>query len=63
MREAVIGADLDQLLARIQEVEVLAPETARELRWLAEHFEYEKLLGLFGSRNDRPNVPEDVCRR
>jgi CheY-like chemotaxis protein len=60
MREAVIGADLDQLLARIQEVEVLAPEMARELRCLAEHFEYEKLLGLFGSGNDRPNVAEDA---
>ncbi|HEV8002332.1 MAG TPA: PAS domain S-box protein, partial [Planctomycetaceae bacterium] len=58
MREAVIGADLDQLLARIQEVEVLAPEMARELRCLAEHFEYEKLLGLFGSGNDRPSVAE-----
>ena len=60
MREAVIGADLDQLLARIQEVEALAPEMARELRCLAEHFEYEKLLGLFGSGNHRPNVPEDA---
>jgi PAS domain S-box-containing protein len=60
MREAVIGADLDQLLARIQEVETLAPEMARELRCLAEDFEYEKLLGLFGLGNHRPNVPEDA---
>jgi PAS domain S-box-containing protein len=63
MREAVIGADLDQLLARIQEVEALAPEMARELRCLAEHFEYEKLLGLFGSGNHRPNVHEDAFAR
>jgi CheY-like chemotaxis protein len=48
MREAVIAADLDQLLAKIQEVESLAPEIARALRSLAEHFEYQKLLGLFG---------------
>jgi hypothetical protein len=60
MREAVIGADLDQLLARIQEVETLAPEMARELLCLAEDFEYEKLLGLFGSGNHRPNVPGDA---
>jgi CheY-like chemotaxis protein len=60
MREAVIGADLDQLLARIQEVEAIAPEMAGELRCLAEHFEYEKLLGLFGSGHHRPNVPEDA---
>ena len=60
MREAVIGADLDQLLARIQEVEAIAPKMAGELRCLAEHFEYEKLLGLFGSGHDRPNVYEDA---
>jgi signal transduction histidine kinase/CheY-like chemotaxis protein len=48
MREAVIAADLDLLLAKIQEIEASAPEIARELRSLAEHFEYQKLLGLFG---------------
>ncbi len=47
MREAVIGADLDQLLAKIQELEAPAPEIARGLRSLAERFEYQKLLGLF----------------
>ena len=52
MRDAVIGADLDQLLAEIQEVEVRAPDIARGLRSLAEHFEYQKLLDLFG-----PDVP------
>ena len=47
MRESVIGADLDQLLAQIQEVEAFSPETAQRLRSLAEQFKYEKLLGLF----------------
>jgi signal transduction histidine kinase/CheY-like chemotaxis protein len=48
MREAVLGADLDQLLAKILEVEPLAPEVARGLRSLAERFEYQELLDLFG---------------
>ena len=48
MREAVLGADLDQLLAKIQEAEPLAPEVARGLRSLAERFEYQELLDLFG---------------
>jgi len=56
MREAVIGADLDQLLAMIQEVEALAPETARGLRSLAERFEYQKLLDLFGPGVPRPDA-------
>ena len=58
MREAVIGADLDQLLAKIQEVEAPAPDIARGLRCLAEHFEYQKLLGLFG-----PVVPQASALR
>ncbi len=48
MREAVVEADLDQLLAKIQEVEVSDSGTAHALRGLAEHFEYQKLLDLFG---------------
>jgi PAS domain S-box-containing protein len=52
MREAVVTADLDQLLARIQEVEARDSRIARGLRDLAEHFEYQKLLDLFG-----PGVP------
>ena len=52
MREAVIGADLDQLLAKIREVEARDSCTAQGLRGLAEHFEYQKLLDLFG-----PGVP------
>ena len=48
MREAVVGADLDQLLATIQEVEPRAPDVARGLRSLAERFQYQELLDLFG---------------
>jgi CheY-like chemotaxis protein len=47
MREAVVTADLDQLLARIQEVEARDPRVARGLRRLAEGFQYQKLLDLF----------------
>jgi response regulator RpfG family c-di-GMP phosphodiesterase len=46
MREAVITADLDQLLAKIQEVEARDPRVARGLRRLAEGFQYQKLLDL-----------------
>ena len=49
MREAVITADLDQLLARIQEVEARDPRIAQGLRRLAEGFEYQKLLDLFST--------------
>jgi PAS domain S-box-containing protein len=52
MREAVLTADLDQLLAKIQEVEARDPRIAQGLRRLAEHFEYQKLIDLFG-----PTVP------
>jgi len=48
MREAVISADLDQLLATIQEVETCDPSLVQGLRRLAERFEYQKLLDLFG---------------
>ena len=47
MREAVITADLDQLLARIQELEARDPRIAQGLRRLAEGFHYQKLLDLF----------------
>jgi PAS domain S-box-containing protein len=46
MRDAVITADLDQLLAKIQEVETRDPGIARGLRRLAESFQYQKLLDL-----------------
>jgi PAS domain S-box-containing protein len=46
MREAVITADLDQLLATIQEIETRDPRIAHGLRHLAESFQYEKLLDL-----------------
>jgi hypothetical protein len=48
MRDAVITADLDRLLTRIQEVEARDPRIAQGLRRLAEQFEYQKLLDLFG---------------
>jgi response regulator RpfG family c-di-GMP phosphodiesterase len=49
MREAVIEADLDQLLATIREVEAIDSRTACGLRGMAEQFDYQKLLDLFGS--------------
>ena len=48
MREAVVTADLDQLLAKIQEAEARDPRIARALRRLAEGFQYQRLLDLFG---------------
>jgi CheY-like chemotaxis protein len=49
MRDAVITADLDQLLAKIQDVEARDPATAHGLRRLAEGFQYQKLLDLFST--------------
>jgi PAS domain S-box-containing protein len=49
MREAVITADLDQLLVMIQEVEARDPRVAHALRRLAEGFQYEKLLDLLNT--------------
>ena len=53
MREAVITADLDQLLASIQEVGAGDVGTAGALRSLAEGFQYQKLLDLFSARSTR----------
>jgi PAS domain S-box-containing protein len=47
MREAVITADLDQLLTMIDAVELRDPGVAKGLRRLAEGFQYQKLLDLF----------------
>ncbi|HUY36688.1 MAG TPA: PAS domain S-box protein [Pirellulales bacterium] len=49
MREAVITADLDQLLAKIQQVEARDPHVAKGLRRLAEGFQYQKLLDLLST--------------
>jgi PAS domain S-box-containing protein len=49
MREAVITADLDQLLAKIDAVKAHDSSVAQGLRHLAEGFEYQKLLDLFGA--------------
>jgi CheY-like chemotaxis protein len=53
MREAVITADLDQLLTRIQDVRARDPQIAQELRRLAEGFQYQKLLDLFSMGSAR----------
>ena len=49
MREAVITADLDLLLAKIQEGEARDPRTARALRRLAEGFRYQRLHDLLSA--------------
>jgi len=49
MREAVVTADLDQLLAKIQDIEARDPRVAEGLRRLAEGFQYQKLLDLFSA--------------
>jgi CheY-like chemotaxis protein len=49
MREAVITADLDLLLGKIQEAEAHDPVVAQALRRLAEGFEYQKLLDLLSA--------------
>ncbi|HEV2292911.1 MAG TPA: PAS domain S-box protein [Tepidisphaeraceae bacterium] len=49
LRDAVITADLDQLLIKINNVEACDPGVARGLRRLAEAFQYEKLLDLLGT--------------
>jgi CheY-like chemotaxis protein len=51
MREAVIRADLDDLLEKIHEVETRDPRVAKELRRLAEQFEYQKLLDLLAQES------------
>ena len=51
MREAVITADLDLLLAKIQEVETRDPHVSQALRRLADNFEYQKLLDLLGTES------------
>ncbi len=51
MREAVVTADLDQLLARIETVEARDPRIAQGLRRLAQGFQYQKLLDLFAAES------------
>jgi CheY-like chemotaxis protein/anti-sigma regulatory factor (Ser/Thr protein kinase) len=50
LRDAVITADLDRLLAKIDQVELFDPRVARSLRSLAETFQYEKLLAFLDRR-------------
>jgi PAS domain S-box-containing protein len=49
MRDAVVTADLDQLLAKIQDVHARDPRTAQALRRLADSFQYQQLLDLFST--------------
>ncbi|QVL34062.1 PAS domain S-box protein [Telmatocola sphagniphila] len=49
LREAVITADFDRLLEKIGEGDSLDPDTSQQLRRLAESFQYQKLLDLFGT--------------
>ncbi len=44
IRDAVLSADLDQMLEKIQDVESLDPRIARKLRLMAEAFQYQTLL-------------------
>jgi hypothetical protein len=55
MREAIIRADLDQLLEKIRDVETCDPRIAQGLRRLAEQFEYQKLLDLIGPGEPLPS--------
>ena len=63
MREAVITADLDQLLAKIQEVEARDPRIAQGLRRLAEGFQYQKLLDLRALRFSTTSGNLNTLRR
>ena len=49
LREAVVTADLDLLLARIHDVEACDTQAARGLRRLAEAFQYQKLLDVLNT--------------
>ncbi len=53
MRQAVITADLDQLLAIIGAVEAHDLKVARALRSLAESFQYQKLLDLLSAEGEQ----------
>ena len=56
MRDAVVTADLDQLLAKIKEGEASDPKNAKALRSLAEDFQYQQLLDLL--RTEAPREPQ-----
>jgi PAS domain S-box-containing protein len=49
LHDAVVTADLDQMLAKIEKIEKHDPAVARALRRLAEDFEYECLLQLLAA--------------
>jgi signal transduction histidine kinase/DNA-binding NarL/FixJ family response regulator len=57
MREAVLRADLDDLLETISAVESRDPRLARELRRLAQRYEYQNLLDLLRPGDSEAGSP------
>jgi hypothetical protein len=49
MWETAFTANLDQLLAKIQEVEARDPQVGQALGRVAENFQYRKLLNSLGA--------------
>ena len=65
MREAVIAADLDQLLAKIEDVEAIAPDIARGLRALAPSNSNIRSCSIYSVRKSlgqRPRTPTAPIR-
>ena len=56
MRDAIVRADLDDLLVHIDEVGAHDPRLAQELRRRAELFEYQQLLDRFGPEESAAGV-------
>ena len=51
LHQAVLSADLDQMLEIIRQIEEQDSVVAGRLRSLAENFEYQKLLGITAAQN------------
>jgi CheY-like chemotaxis protein len=49
LRDAALRADLDEMLAVLDEVQACAPEIADELRARVQRFDYQSVLGLLDS--------------
>jgi CheY-like chemotaxis protein len=49
LRDAALRADLDEMLAVLDEVQARAPEVADELRAQVQRFDYQSVLGLLDS--------------
>jgi PAS domain S-box-containing protein len=52
LRQTTISAQIDQLYELIDRVENHSPQIAKQLRLLADDFEYDKLLGVLNSGTD-----------